>query len=53
MFHDLFRTDGRGGVSAAVSELWGVRTAATPAPPVAPVQSPPVNQRAVAGRSPS
>jgi transglycosylase-like protein with SLT domain len=24
-FHDLFRTDGRSGVSATVSELWGVR----------------------------
>jgi Transglycosylase SLT domain len=33
VFHDLFRTDGRGGVSAAVSELWGGRSAdaATPA----------------------
>jgi hypothetical protein len=33
VFHDLFRTDGRGGVSAAVSELWGGRAAnaATPA----------------------
>jgi hypothetical protein len=24
-FHDLFRTDGRSGVSSTVSELWGVR----------------------------
>jgi hypothetical protein len=31
IFHDLFRTDGRGGVSQAVSELWGVRgTSAAP-----------------------
>jgi len=29
-FYDLFRTEGRGGVSQAVSELWGVRTSAAP-----------------------
>ena len=29
-FLDLFRTEGRGAVSQAVSELWGVRTAAPP-----------------------
>jgi Transglycosylase SLT domain len=34
VFHDLFRTDGRSGVSATVSELWGVR-ATTAAPPAA------------------
>jgi hypothetical protein len=34
VFHDLFRTDGRSGVSATVSELWGVR-ATNPAPPAA------------------
>ena len=29
-FHSLFRTEGRGAVSQAVSELWGARTAAAP-----------------------
>jgi Transglycosylase SLT domain len=38
VFHDLFRTDGRSGVSATVSELWGIRSA-NPAPPSA-VNSP-------------
>jgi hypothetical protein len=28
VFHDLFSTDGRGAVSRAVRELWGVRSAA-------------------------
>jgi Transglycosylase SLT domain len=31
-FYDLFRTEGRGSVSRAVSELWGVRTANAPQP---------------------
>ncbi|MFL5043846.1 MAG: transglycosylase SLT domain-containing protein [Xanthobacteraceae bacterium] len=34
-FYDLFRTEGRGGVSQAVSELWGVRSASTPQPTTA------------------
>jgi Transglycosylase SLT domain len=33
VFHDLFRTDGRSGVSSTVSELWGARTASAPPPP--------------------
>src|SRR5262245_31717332 len=28
VFHHLFRDDGRGAISCAVRELWGVRTAA-------------------------
>jgi Transglycosylase SLT domain len=36
VFHDLFRTDGRSGVSATVSELWGVRSNSA-APPAAVV----------------
>jgi hypothetical protein len=31
-FYDLFRTEGRGSVSRAVSELWGVRAANAPQP---------------------
>jgi hypothetical protein len=36
-FYDLFRTEGRGGVSQAVSELWGVRAASAPPPSAAVV----------------
>jgi hypothetical protein len=41
-FYDLFRTEGRAGVSQAVSELWGVRTASAPRPTgvVAPSATP-------------
>jgi hypothetical protein len=38
VFHDLFRTDGRSGVSATVSELWGVRSTSA-APPAAAAPS--------------
>jgi hypothetical protein len=31
-FYDLFRTEGRGGVSQTVSELWGARAASAPQP---------------------
>ena len=34
-FYDLFRTEGRGGVSQAVRELWGVRSASAPQPTAA------------------
>jgi hypothetical protein len=36
VFHDLFRTEGRGAVSQAVSELWGLRTASASSAGVAP-----------------
>ncbi len=36
VFHDLFRTEGRGAVSQAVSELWGLRTASASRAGVAP-----------------
>ncbi len=38
VFHDLFSTNGRGPISKAVAELWGVRSAAAAeiSPPVAP-----------------
>jgi hypothetical protein len=38
-FYDLFRTEGRGGVSQTVSELWGARAASAPqqTAPTAPV----------------
>lgn len=58
VFHDLFRTDGRSGVSATVSELWGVRTAGAVPQPAAVAPAPAPNPQGGfdlfrSGRSPS